>query len=100
MWTSFHVPQIREHPLVTGFREKTGWSRAEGTQGILLSISTTTTTLVQAVITSRLDNHKSPPAVFPASTLAPVQFILHTEGRIKTINCIIFLTCGCPLLLS
>lgn len=97
-----HVLQIREHTLVAGFREIVGLSRAGGTCGVLLSISTpTTTTLAQALITSRLDNYKSLPAVFPASTLAPLQSILHTEVRIKIkVNHIILLTCGFPLLLS
>lgn len=94
---------MREHTLVTGFREKMGWSRAGGPfcrgaqSGILLAISTTTT-LVQAIITSHLDNYRSPPAVFPASTLAPLQFILHTEVRIKEVNHVILLTCVYPLL--
>lgn len=73
------------------------WSRAGGTCGILLAISITTT-LVQAIITSHLDNYRSPPAVFPASTLAPLQFILHTEVRIKEVNHVILLTCVYPLL--
>lgn len=100
VWTSFHVPQIREHTLVTGFREKMGWSRTGGTCGILPSISTTTTTtLIQTIITSHLDNYKSPPDVLPASTLAPLEFILHMEVRLR-VNHIIHLTCGFTLLLS
>lgn len=42
LWTSFHVLQIREHTLVTGSRQEVGLSRAGGTCGALLSISTTT----------------------------------------------------------
>lgn len=43
LWTSLHVLRIREHTLVTGSRQEVGLSRAGGTCGALLSISTTTT---------------------------------------------------------
>lgn len=101
LWTSFHVLRIREHTLVTGSREEVGLSRAGGTCGALLSISTTTTTQVQAAITSHPDNCQRLPAVFPASTLAPLQPILHTKIRIQIrAGRVIPVTCGFPLLLS
>lgn len=103
LWTSFHVLRIREHTLVTGSREEVGLSRAGGTCGALLSISTTTTTTtqVQAAITSHPDNCQRLPAVFPASTLAPLQPILHTKIRIQIrVGRVIPVTPGFPLLLN
>lgn len=63
VWTSFHVLQIKSTFWWQRFREKMGWSRTGHPWVHSLHVHHHHH-LVQAIITSRLDNFKSPPAVF------------------------------------